>query len=78
MSLNKKFNVPENYQIKQTRFKAKGTMAQNEYWEYDVFDENGKKVFTIEHWHCTSLSSLQSDTGYRKYDLQNKLVEEKS
>lgn len=74
----KKFNVPENYQIKQTRFKAKGTMAQNEYWEYDAFDENGKNFFTIEHWHCTSLSSLQSDTGYRKYDLQNKLVEEKA
>lgn len=77
MSINSQFNLPESYEVKQTKYKAKGTMAQNEYWNYDVFDESGAHVMTIEEWHCTKLNSLKSESGYRKYDMQGNLVEEK-
>jgi len=77
MSRNEKFNIPENHTVNQVKFKAKGTMAQNEYWTYEELDENGQKVSTIEYWECTSLNSLKTSSGYRKYNLENQLIEEK-
>ena len=74
MSLNKRFNVPENYEVIQTGFKVKGSLAQNEYWDYEILNTKGVKIFTIESWDCTNFK--KSNIGFRKYDLQGKLIED--
>jgi hypothetical protein len=78
MTLKEILNVPNNHEIVQTSYRGKGTMAQNEYWEYDELNENGEKVGRIEYWHCTNLKSLTSDSGYKKYNTSGQLVKEKS
>ncbi|WP_345858299.1 hypothetical protein [Shewanella algae] len=77
MSLKDMFGVPEENALEQVKYKAKGTMAQNEYWTYEERDPKGNLVSTIEHWDCTSLNNLKTDSGYRKYDPSGKLIEEK-
>ena len=68
--------VPETHELKQTSFRQKGTMAQNEYWEFDELDENGQLVARIEHWECTNLKSLTTDAGFRKYAPNGQLIKE--
>ncbi|BAC94623.1 hypothetical protein [Vibrio vulnificus YJ016] len=76
MTLKKTLGIPDSHELKQTSFRQKGTMAQNEYWEYDELDENGQLVARIERWDCTSLNSLTTDAGFRKYSLDGKLIAE--
>ncbi|EOW9111037.1 hypothetical protein [Vibrio cholerae] len=72
MTLKKTLGIPDSHELKQTSFRQKGTMAQNEYWEYEQLDENGQLVARIE----TSLNSLTTDAGFRKYSLDGKLIAE--
>jgi hypothetical protein len=74
MSLNKQFNVPEKHELKQLKYKAKGGMAQNEYWTYAEINESGEQVSEIEHWE--TMSGLKVNSGFRKYDMSGKLLEE--
>ena len=76
MNLNKQFNVPKNYRVEQISYKAKGTLGQNEDWEYDIFDESGVKVFTGKQWSYTNLNPSKTDAGFEKYDLKGRVVEE--
>ena len=76
MNLNKQFNVPKNYRVEQISYKAKGTLGQNEDWEYDIFDESGVKVFTVKQWSYTHLKSLETNAGFKKYDSKDRVVEE--
>ncbi|ELV8694230.1 hypothetical protein ACOW3S_001781 [Vibrio fluvialis] len=76
MTLKETLGVPVNHELKQTSFRQKGTMAQNEYWEYDQLDEKGNLVARIERWECTNLSSLSTDAGYIKYSPTGEKIEE--
>lgn len=76
MSLKSEFNVPENHELKQLSYKAKGTMAQNEYWTYAELNEKGEQVSKIEHWE-TMGNGLQIKSRFCKYDMSGKLIEEK-
>jgi hypothetical protein len=75
MTLKKMLNVPVDHELKQIRFKAKGGMAQNEYWTYAELDTEGNQVSKIEHWE--TMSGLKVKSGYQKYDMSGELVEEK-
>ncbi|EPI5813045.1 hypothetical protein ACS8GI_004318 [Vibrio vulnificus] len=76
MTLKETLGVPSQHELKQTKFRQKGTMAQNEYWEYDQIDEQGNLVARIERWECTSLSSLTTDAGYIKRTPTGEVIEE--
>lgn len=70
------FNLPDGYRTVLTKSKTKGTMGQNEYWYYDVFDPDGNPAGTIEEWHCVALRGLSTDEGFVWYDVQGNKVAE--
>jgi hypothetical protein len=76
MKLKETLGVPAGHELKQTNFRQKGTMAQNEYWEYDQIDEQSNLVARIKRWECTSLSLLSTDAGYTKHSPTGELIEE--
>ena len=74
-SWNEQFGVPDNHQLEEVNYKAKGGMNQDEYWIYHETNEAGELVSTIEHWHCTlTVPPFTSDSGYRRYDTSGKLI----
>jgi hypothetical protein len=79
MTLNEMFNVSKDNDLKQTSFKQKGTMAQNEYWTYEEINPNGEIISKIEHWECTSIKPpYNSNSGYIKYDINGNIIEKKN
>ena len=76
MDLDERFNVPKNHKVQQTSYKTKGTLGQNEDWEYDILDGNGLKVFTVKEWSYTNLKPLKPYAGFKKYDSEGRVVEE--
>lgn len=77
MSLNDKFNVPNDNDLTKISYKVKGTMDQNEYWTYHEQDSQGQLVSIIEYWECTSLKPpFKLSSGYRKYDPEGNEIEE--
>lgn len=79
MSLNEKFNVIEDNEIKKISYRERGTMAQKEEWKYHEVDVDGNIVSKIEYWENTSLKPpFKLTSGYIKYDLEGNKLEEKN
>lgn len=78
MGLVNKIELEDGHELKQTNYREKGTMAQDEYWSYEETDSTGNKVATYEYWECTSLKPpFKTRKGYRKYDISGEQIEEK-
>ncbi len=70
------FQIPKNHILRQVDFRQKGTLAQDEHWVHEELDEAGKVVAKYEIWHCTSVGTLKTNSGYKKYDENGKLIKE--
>lgn len=75
MTFEKIFKVPSNHTLRRVDFKQKGTFAQNESWVHEEVDENGNLVARYESWHCTSIGTSKTNSGFKKYDAGGKLLE---
>ena len=78
MTFEEVFKIPKNHTLRQVDFRQKGTLAQDEYWVHEELNEKGKVVAKYESWHCTSIGTLKTNSGFKKYDVNGKLVKESS
>lgn len=70
MSLEKEFGIPEGHTLKQVKSSAKGSMAQDEEWEYEEYDTEGNLVGRYREWSYTNLKTLKTDSGWQKLPLE--------
>lgn len=74
MTFEEIFKIPDDHVLKQTDFKSKGTLGQNDKWEHEEYDTNGKLVARYSSFHNTNLRSLTSTSGYEKHSPEGKLL----
>lgn len=76
MTFEEIFRVPKNHTLRQVNLRQKGALAQDDYWTHDELDENGAVVAKYESWHCTSIGTLKTNSGFKKFDAKGTLLEE--
>lgn len=69
------YGIPHNHTLKQTRYKARGTVAENEDWTHEELDEQGNLVARYESWHHTDVrNGGATSTGFRKFGPDGTLI----
>jgi hypothetical protein len=72
------FDIPEGHTLKETSFRRKGTLAQDEFWKHEEYDAAGNLVARYESWSCTSIKPpFRTQSGFRKYSPSGSLLLEK-
>ena len=74
MKFEEIFKVPATHVLKQTKFRSKGTLGQNDKWEHEEYDADGGLVARYSSWHNTNLRTLNSTSGYEKHSPEGKLL----
>lgn len=74
------FGIPVSHTLKQTNYRGKGPVANNESWEHEEYDATGNLVAKYSSWHNTEVYNLSGKTnsGWKKYVDGNCVYESSS
>ena len=58
-SIEKKLNLKQGEVLKRTGHSMKGSLQETDVYTYDIVDENGVKVGSVEHTHHTAIKGFK-------------------
>ena len=77
MNLEKYISLEKGHSLLRKISYSKGTLQQDDFYEYEELDGSGVLVAKYEAWSSTSIKPpFNTSNGYRKTDLNGKTLKE--